>query len=184
MKGDHQGALDAFDEALQLDSNLVLAWVQKANELVFLGRAKEAPAASARAIDLSPRDPDLGAFYFSMGRAYFTMAATSGTPQEAAAKDYDNAIQRLQKSVQERPTTWFNRAFLISAYALTGRLEQHEAQAALHEYREKFKNWPLDPNIKEYCAQKRYRDAHPDFEAALQEFLRGLQIAKDTAGFP
>jgi tetratricopeptide (TPR) repeat protein len=184
VKGDHQGALDAFDEALQLDSNLVLAWVQKANELVFLGRAKEAPALVTKAIDLSPRDPDLGAFYFSIGRAYFTVAAASGTPSEAAVRDYGNATEWLQKSVQERPTTWYTRAYLISAYSLTGRIGGYEAYAAVREYSKKFKNWPLDPNIIDYYSQDKYRDANRDFKATLQELLKGLRIAKDTAGFP
>ncbi|HEX3338626.1 MAG TPA: tetratricopeptide repeat protein [Pseudolabrys sp.] len=170
-KGDHQGALDACDKALQLDPNLTAALVQKAFELIYLGRAQEAPALATKAINLSPRDPDLGNFYWVSGRAYFVM------------KDYDNAIPLLQKSVQERPTTWYSRAHLISAYALTGRLGQHEAQAALHEYREKFYNWPLDPNIRNWAGQERFRDAHPDFKAMIQELLRGLQIAQ-AKGFP
>jgi adenylate cyclase len=172
IKGDHQRALDAFNEALQLDPNLVTALVAKAGQLTYLGRAQEAPALVEKAIDLSPRDPDLGRTYFIIGRAYF------------ATKDYDKAIHWLQKSIQLRPTTWFIRTYLISAYALTGGLQQREAQAAVKEYKEKFKDWPFVPNIREYYAADQYRDAHPNFRAMNHELLRGIQMAKDSAGFP
>jgi TolB-like protein/Flp pilus assembly protein TadD len=172
LKGDFQRALDALSEALQLDPNLAMAYAQKTPDLIYLGRAQEAPALVTKAIDLSPRDPDLGLFYWFKGHAYFAM------------KDYDNAIHWVQKSVEERPAVWSSRAYLISAYALTGRLGQREAQAAVHEYSNKFNNWPLDPKIKEWAGDKRFRDAHPDYKAALQEFLKGLQIAKETADFP
>jgi tetratricopeptide (TPR) repeat protein len=140
--------------------------------MILLGRVQEAPALLNKAIDLSPSDPDIGLFYWFMGRAYFVM------------KDYNNTIHWLERSVQERPTTWFTWAHLISAYALTRRLGNNEAQAALYEYRAKFKNWPLDPTIKDYYTQKKYRDAPPDLKASLQEFFNGLQFAKETAGFP
>jgi adenylate cyclase len=170
-KGDHQGALDACDNALKLDPNLTTAVMQKAFELIYLGRAQEAALATS-AISLSPHDPDPGNFYWVSGIAYFFM------------NDYNKAIPLLQKSVKERPTTWYSRAALISAYALSRRLEQDEAQQALHEYREKFSSWPLDPKIKDWAGEKRFRDVHPEFTTSLQEFLRGLQIAKETAGFP
>jgi tetratricopeptide (TPR) repeat protein len=131
--------------------------------LVFLGRAKEAPAQVKKVITISPRDPALGFFYWIMGRAYFAMG------------DYDTAINWLQKSVQLQPTLWFSRVDLISAYALTGRLEQPEAQAALSEYRDKFKNWRL-ANIRDWFA-KTFPNPTPGFAATLQELFKGLQIA-------
>jgi hypothetical protein len=86
---------------------------------------------------------------------------------------------------RERPTTWFSWAHLISAYALTGQLQEPDAKAALDDYRQRFKaDWPLEPNIKRYYTQAKYRDAPPQLQASLQEYLRGLQIAKKTAGFP
>ena len=181
-KGDHQGALEACDEALQLDRNLTEALVQKAFVLVFLGRAKDVPPLVETAMTLSPRDPDPGNFYWLLGRAYFTLATASGTPPEAVAKRYHDAIYWLQKSVQESPDRWYVRAHLISAYALTGRLGEREAKATLNEYRQKFKDWPLDPNIRNWASQERFRDAHPDFKATIQELLRGLQVAQ--GGFP
>lgn len=171
VKGDPQGALAALNEALQLDPNLAMAYAQKADELIFLGQAQAAPVLVTKAIALSPRDPDLGLFYWFMGHAYFAM------------KDYDNAIHWIEKSVQERPAVWTSRAYLIAAYALTGRLGP-KTQAAVDEYREKFNNRSLDPNIRDWTAGKRFRHVDPDYKATLQELLKGLQIAKDTAGFP
>jgi len=108
-----------------------------------------------------------------MGRAYFNM------------QNYKDAIHWLQKSVEERPTTWFSWAHLISAYALTGRLQEPEAKSALDEYRQRFEaDWPLNPNIKRYYTQAKYRYAPPELEASLQQYFRGLQIAKQIAGFP
>jgi hypothetical protein len=85
--------------------------------------------------------------------------------------------------VQESTGRWYVRAHLISAYALAGRLGEREAKAALTEYRQKFKNWPLDPNIRNWTDQERFRDAHPDYQGTIHEFLRGLQIAQ-AEGFP
>jgi tetratricopeptide (TPR) repeat protein len=172
IEGDFLGEVDALDEALRLDPNLLVAYAHKANAMILLGRVQEAPALLEKAIALSPRDPDIGLFYWFMGRAYFVM------------KDYNNAIQWLEASAQERPTTWFTWAYLISAYALTGRLRNNEAQAALNEYRAKFQNWPLNPTIKDYYTQGRYRNAAPDLMASLQEFFNGLQTAQGMAGFP
>jgi tetratricopeptide (TPR) repeat protein len=112
-------------------------------------------------------------FYWFMGRAYFNL------------KDYDNAIQSLKKSVEETPTAWFSWAHLISAYALTGELGGPDAKAALGAYRQRFNaDWPLDPNIREYYNEAKYRSAPPQLLASLQEYFRGLEIAKQTAGFP
>ena len=132
---------------------------------------------------LSPRYPDPGNFYWLLGRAYFTLATASGIPAEAVAKHYHDAIDWLQKSAKASPERWYVRAHLISAYALAGRLGDREAKAALNEYQQKFQDWPLDPNIKNWARQGRFRDAHPDFKAAIQELLRGLQIAQ-AEGFP
>jgi class 3 adenylate cyclase/TolB-like protein len=173
VKGDLQGEIDALNEALQLDPNLSVAYAHKANTLILLGRAQEAPELLTKAIRLSPRDPELGLFYWFMGRAYFN------------AKNYKDAIQWLQKSVQERPTTWFSWAHLISAYALTERLGEPDAKAALDAYRQRFTaDWPFDPNIKDYYTQAKYRSAAPQLQASLQEYFRGLESAKGTAGFP
>jgi adenylate cyclase len=173
-KGLHRLALNAFDEALRIDPNLATALVAKANQLLYLGRAAEAPALVEKAMELSPRDPDLGRFYWILGRAYFTLG------------DYDKAIDELQKSIQLRPPTWFISAQLISAYALSKRLEENEAKAAIRTYKASFTKWRLDPEINEYYThtETKYQDADPKYKATIRELLKGLQIAKDTAGFP
>jgi adenylate cyclase len=163
-RGDQEGALDAFDQALKLNPNLALAYSAKAGQLISLGRAKEAPVLLTKAITISPSDPDIGFFYNYMGRAYF------------ATGEYDQAIKWLQKSVQLQPTLYYNRAWLISAYALTGRLQRREAQAALSEYREKFQNWDLQ-KIRDWFAEKEPNPS-PGFAATLKELYKGLEIAR------
>jgi len=76
VRGDHEGALDHFSEATKFNPNLAVAHAQQANELVFLGRNKEAIAAGKKAIRLSPRDPSIGVFQWVVGRAYLPRATT------------------------------------------------------------------------------------------------------------
>jgi TolB-like protein/Flp pilus assembly protein TadD len=160
-KGDHQGALDAFERALALDPNLALAYAQKANQLVLTGRPQEAPPLVLKAIRLSPRDPARSVFSWVLGRAYFAMG------------NYDDAIVWLRKSVEERPTVWFSRAHLVSAFALAGK--QTEAAAALNDFNNAIPGYSLAR------IQDIYRQEIPNqsaaFQSTLGELFNGLQRA-------
>jgi adenylate cyclase len=119
-KGEHQAALDAFNQALKLNPSFARAYAQGAAQLVNVGRPKEAPPLVEKAIKLSPRDPSLGVFYWIIGRAEFFSA------------DYHNAIASLEKSVALRQNLWYNRLYLVSAYALVGN--QDQARRVLGEF--------------------------------------------------
>jgi adenylate cyclase len=160
-KGDHQGALDAFDRALQLDPNLALAYAQKANQLVLTGHPHEAPPLALKAMRLSPLDPSRNVFSWVLGRAYFAM------------KNYDDAIIWLRKSVAERPTVWFPRAHLVSAFALTGN--GTDAAAALKDFDNALPGYTL-ARIQEIYLQE-IPNKDPAFQQTLQELFKGLQQA-------
>jgi len=162
-KGDHQGALDAFDRAVQLDANFASALAQKANQLVMVGRPKEAPPSALKAIALSPRDPAIGVFYWILGRAYFVV------------KDYSNAIVWLRKSAEVRPNLWYSRAYLLAAYALTGRHEQPEGVTALNDYKGAFGGYTVQRIRDLYEKELPHTDT--GIQASIQELYKGLQVA-------
>jgi tetratricopeptide (TPR) repeat protein len=162
-KGDHPGALDAFDRAVQLDPNFARAWAQKANQLVMVGRPNEAPPLVLKAITLSPRDPLVGGFYWVIGRAYFVM------------NDYDNAIVWLRKSVEILPNLWYNRAYLLSAFAHKGRHEEPEARATLSDHTALFSGYTVQ-RIKDIYEKERIRP-DPGIQASIQELYKGLRLA-------
>jgi adenylate cyclase len=163
-KGDHQGALEAFERALALDPNLALAYAQKANQLVLTGRPQEAPPLVLKAIRLSPFDPVRSIFSWILGRAYFAMG------------DYENAIVWLRKSVAERLTVWFSRAYLVSAFELAGKHD--DAVAALNDFNTAVPGYTLDR------IQKIYHQEIPNqgqaFQNTLKELFKGLQAAGMT----
>jgi TolB-like protein/Flp pilus assembly protein TadD len=162
-RGDHQGALDAFDRAVQLDPNSARAYAQKANQLVMVGRAKEAPPLVLKAIALSPRDPYTGMFYWVIGRAYFV------------TQNYDDAIVWLRKAVEVRPTVWYNRAYLLAAYAHLGRHDQPEGRAALSDYNGGFSGYTVQ-RIRELY-EKELPHTDPVIQASIQALYDGLQKA-------
>jgi tetratricopeptide (TPR) repeat protein len=160
-KGDHQGALDAFERALALDPNLALAYAQKANQLVLTGRPKEAPPLVLKAIRLSPRDPARSVFSWVLGRAYFAMG------------NYDDAIVWLRRAVEERRTVWFSRAHLVSAFALAGK--QTEAVDELNDFNSALPGYTL-ARIRDIYSQE-IPNQHLAFQSTLNELFKGLQQA-------
>jgi tetratricopeptide (TPR) repeat protein len=192
VNGDLEGSIDSLNEALALDRNLADAYAHKANAKILLGKAEEAPPLLDTAIKLIQGDPELGELglcYWFLGRAYFNMGAYSkrsgmnyGDPELTWRDCYEKAIESLKTSVQQRDTTWFTWAYLISAYALRGRLKTPDADVAVNKYRAEFQaHWPLD-KIKAYYDQPKYRGEYPQLQAALEEYLSGLKTAHDTAG--
>jgi tetratricopeptide (TPR) repeat protein len=165
VEGNLHGEIAALDDALKLDPDLADAYAHKANALILLGRADQAPKLLTEAIRLSSGDPELGLCYWFKGRAYFHM------------KDYDPAIHWLKKSVEVRPTTWFTWAHLISAYALAEPPREPEAKAALDEYRRRFPAYRSLAKIEKYYEQKKYRRELREINEALEAYYSGLKKA-------
>jgi adenylate cyclase len=161
-KNDQLGALEALSRAVEVNPNFPRALAEKANQLTSLGRPAEAPPLVEKAIKLSPRDPALGGVYWIMGRAHFV----SG--------DYRNAIVWLQKSVALRPNDWFNRLYLVSAYALDR--QKDEAKKVLREFNDnpRFAGYSLQRVAEE---MKVLPNDNPLIVSARQKVHEGLQIA-------
>jgi TolB-like protein/Tfp pilus assembly protein PilF len=158
-KGEQQAALEAFNQALKLNPSFARAYAQGAAQLVNVGRPKDAPPLVEKAIKLSPRDPSLGVFYWIIGRAEFFSA------------HYDNAIVALEKSVGLRQNLWYNRLYLVSAYALTGN--QDQARRVLNEFNS-------DPQFQGYTlervdlSERANPNDNPIVVAGRQKFHEGL----------
>ncbi len=161
VHGDHDSALYQFEKAIALNSNLAVAHAQMANTLVSLGRARDAVIAGERAVTLSPHDPSIGVFYWVIGRAYFI------------AGDYRQTVDWLKKSTEERSNLWFNRVWLISAYALTGRDE--EARVTLDAFKLKFPGYTLPRITDIYTKESRFNN--DTMKAATTQLFEGLKRA-------
>lgn len=162
--GNQQQAIEAFDRAVQLDPNFARGYAEKAAQLILVGRPQDAVPLVEKAISLSPHDPSIHEFYWIEGQAYFV------------TRNYDAAIPWLQKAVQTRPNLWFTRAYLLSAYGLSGK--NPDLRRAMEEYDELFPAYALDRIRKFY--ENASTSTDPAFQVSLQELYRGLRLI----GFP
>ena len=162
LRGNHEAALDAFNEAIKIDPNLAKAYAQAANEMVFTGNARGAIPLAEKAAQLSPQDPSIGVFHWVKGRAYFTLG------------DYQKAIEALEESVRIRPNLWFSQAWLVAAYALSNK--DAKARKALEAFKKTAfsKQFDLD-RITQYYKEEQYEN--PTLQAASAELLNGLRKA-------
>ncbi len=157
--GAHHAALEAFNRAIELDRNFATAYAQKGNQFTLVGRPAEAHPLVEQALRLSPNDPAIGVFQWFIGRANFF------------AERYDQAIDWLRKSVGTRPNVWYNRLYLVSAYARSDM-----RQAATRELIEFNRRFPM-PNCTLADVIKRERtepNDDPTVVAARNRFHEGL----------
>ena len=112
-------ALATYDRAIALDRNLTGAHVGRARHLIVAGRAADAVASVERAIQLSPRDPDLYLWYYVVCHAHTHLARDAAT------------IEWCLKSIGTGKVFWHVWADLASAYAWRG--QTGEAAAAVAE---------------------------------------------------
>jgi adenylate cyclase len=162
-KGDHEAALMAFDRALQLKPDFARAYAQKANELINVGRPQEAPPLVEKTIELNPRSPSLGMYYWIIGKAHFF------------AGNYSEAIKWLEKSIALRENLWYNRLYLISALAITGQRKQ--AEEALNDLNGKFGRYTLTRVASDELANP---NSHEVIVAGRRSLHEGLR----SAGMP
>jgi tetratricopeptide (TPR) repeat protein len=113
--GAPEQALRECELAITLDRNLAMAHALAGFLKVVLGRPEETNAYVAEAMRLSPRDPELGRWYFFLGAA----SLYGGQVAEA--------IDHLRKSVQLNPDYNLAHLFLAAALALEGQ----DAEAAV-----------------------------------------------------
>jgi len=105
-------AHDAFRIATELNPNFAPGHAQLGATALELGQPTKAIDAVNRAMRLSPRDPSLGPWQAIIGRARLQL------------EQYDEAVIWLKRSIETGTPIHATHAYLASALALSGRLEE------------------------------------------------------------
>jgi len=159
-RGEHQAALEAFDETIKLAPDFARVYAQKGEDLLYLGRFAEAIAAVERAIELSPKSAVRGYFFWVKGRALFFLH------QDA------EAVRWLQDSVRAWSNVWYNRLYLVSAHAHVGKMSA--ASRVLQAFDRQFPGYTLARVVENEGATPA---DHPLVVAGRERFHDGLRRA-------
>ena len=167
VQGRLDEAISAYEEALAVNPNMVRALADLGRCKIFIGPIDEAITAQRQAIRLSPRDPQIGFWYFRIGQAHLLQ------------QHLDEAIPWLEKARSVEPGIPFVRAYLAAAYALRGNPEGAAAELIAAQRldlqdnyssiaRLKFRNYQLTQN----------RGARPEIRELLETtYYTGLRKA-------
>ena len=158
-RGAHHAALEAFRRATELDRNFATAYAQQGNQFTLVGCPAKAHPLVEQAIRLSPHDPAIGVFQWFIGRANFF------------TERYDQALLWLRKSVETRSNVWYNRLYLVSAYALSAMPQA--AAGALDEFNRCFPS-PVCTLAVVRAWENATPNDHPTVVAAREKFHEGL----------
>jgi len=114
----HEEAIPEYEAAIALNHNWVVAIAALGLARFLGGSLDEAIPAQEQAIRLSPRDPRLPNWYWRIGMVHLLQSRT------------EEAIVWLEKARGANPSLPGPRAWLASAYALTGDSERAAAELA------------------------------------------------------
>jgi tetratricopeptide (TPR) repeat protein len=159
-RGHHKAALDAFEKAVRHKPDFARAHAQRAAQLLYLGKCDAALQEIDKAIALSSAGPSLGMFQWIKGRAFFFKG------------DYAAAAVCLEDSVRLWPDLWYNRLYLVSAYAHLGKTD--EAKAALREFDQRFPGYTLARVIED---EKTNPNSNRIVREGREKFHKGLRDA-------
>lgn len=150
-------ALVAFQRAIALDPNLAVAQNYIGQIKVFLGRPAEAAEHTLKAIQLSPRDPQLAEWYYQM--------AITEIHQQRDAE----AVEWARRGVQTNPNLRYPYRVLAAALGLTGRID--EARAVAAELRRRY---PKE-TISAFLKREQWTD--PVYRAGQGREIEGMRLA-------
>ncbi len=111
-------AISEYEIVLASDRNNVNALANMGRCKMFIGSIEDGVSAQLQAIRLSPRDPNIGLWYFRIGQARLLQSR------------FEDAIRWLEKARDALPEVPAHHAYLAAAYALHGDAEQAAAQLA------------------------------------------------------
>jgi len=152
--GDLDRSVAAVDRALVLNPNLSTAWYLSGFQRISLGKHDDAVERFARAMRLSPLDPEI--FQMQTGTAMAHMFA----------RRFDVACTWAEKARTELPNILRVSAFSAASYALAGRMD--EARRAIAHAR-RIDSALRISNVEDWVVLRRPED--------LATFVEGLRRA-------
>jgi adenylate cyclase len=150
-------ALVAFERAIAIDPNLAVAHNYVGQIRVFLGRANEAAEPTLKAIQLSPRDPQLAEWYYQLALTYIHQ------------QHDDEAVEWARRSVEVNPNLRYPYRILAAALALSGRVDEARTVAA-----ELHRRYPKE-TISAFLVREPWTD--PAYRAGQNREITGMRLA-------
>jgi TolB-like protein/class 3 adenylate cyclase/Tfp pilus assembly protein PilF len=157
LRKDLNQALVAFERAIALDPNLAVAHNYVGQIKVFLGRANEAAEHTLKAVQLSPRDPQLAEWYYQLAITYIHQGR------------YEDAVEWARRGVQVNPNLRYPYRVLAAALALSGRVDEARVVAA-----EMLRRYPKE-TISTFLTREPWTD--PVYRAGQDREITGMRLA-------
>jgi len=157
-------AISEYEIVLASDRNNVNALANMGRCRMFIGPIEDGISAQLQALRLSPRDPNIGSWYFRIGQARLLQSR------------FEEAILWLEKARGALPKLATRRASLAAAYALHGDAEQ--AAGELIEAQRLNANYSSIARLKPALFRSQLRGARPEIRALFETtYLAGLRKA-------
>ena len=155
-------AISEYEIVLASDRNNVNALANMGRCRMFIGPIEDGISAQLQALRLSPRDPNIGSWYFRIGQARLLQSR------------FEEAILWLEKACGALPKLATRRASLAAAYALHGDAEQ--AAGELIEAQRLNANYSSIARLKPALFRSQLRGARPEIRALFETtYLAGLR---------